>query len=607
MATLSTHVLDTAAGRPAAGPARRPGVGGRRRGSARASPTTTAGSRRSAGDLAPGDYVLRFDTGAWFAARGRPRSTPRWSSPSPSPTTSTTTCRCCSTPSATRPTVAAEPTSSSAPAGRSSAARSARSRCGVATGVITAVDAVRRRPPAPPRSSSSPTTRCCCPASSTPTCTSTSPAAPSGRASRPRPAPRPPAASRRSSTCRSTASRRPRRSRRWTAKRAAPRARCWVDVGFWGGAVPGNVGDLAPLHEAGRVRLQVLPARLGRRRVPATSTPAEFAAAMAETARLGALLIVHAEDGDAIGEPRRTGRRTPASSRSPARRGRGARDRRWSSTTARATGGARTSSTSARRAPSRRCAPPARPGVAVSVETCPHYLHFDAERDPRRRHRVQVLPADPRRRQPRRAVGRRSATATSTWSSPTTRRARPTSSARTPATSARRGAASRRSSSACPPCGPARARAGYPSPTSCAGWRRRPAGRVGLARKGRIAVGADADLCVFAPDEEFVVDAARLHHKNPVSAYAGRTLTGVVRRTWLRGEHDRPGRSPARPAAEERRDDDATTCRRRAAGADRADDRPGRVHRGVRRPPARHHARHRHQPAARTGTTPGCG
>ena len=40
---------------------------------------------------------------------------------------------------------------------------------------------------------------------------------------------------------------------------------------------------------------------------------------------------------------------------------------------------------------------------------------------------------------------------------------------------------------------------------------------------------------MFAPDEQFVVDVARLHHKNPVSAYAGRTLTGTVRRTWLRG------------------------------------------------------------------------
>ena len=64
--------------------------------------------------------------------------------------------------------------------------------------------------------------------------------------------------------------------------------------------------------------------------------------------------------------------------------------------------------------------------------------------------------------------------------------------------------------------------------------RHRLAGWVWPAR-ARSWSGADADLCVFAPDEAFVVDPARLHHKNPVSAYAGRTLTGTVRATWLRG------------------------------------------------------------------------
>ena len=34
-------------------------------------------------------------------------------------------------------------------------------------------------------------------------------------------------------------------------KRAAAAGQCWVDVAFWGGAVPGNAGELAALHEAG--------------------------------------------------------------------------------------------------------------------------------------------------------------------------------------------------------------------------------------------------------------------------------------------------------------------------------------------------------------------
>jgi allantoinase len=63
----------------------------------------------------------------------------------------------------------------------------------------------------------------------------------------------------------------------------------------------------------------------------------------------------------------------------------------------------------------------------------------------------------------------------------------------------------------------------------------RPAALAGLTRKGALARGRDADLCVFAPDDSFVVDAAALAHRNPVSAYHGQRLTGVVRRTWLRG------------------------------------------------------------------------
>jgi allantoinase len=63
-----------------------------------------------------------------------------------------------------------------------------------------------------------------------------------------------------------------------------------------------------------------------------------------------------------------------------------------------------------------------------------------------------------------------------------------------------------------------------------------PAGQTGLSHKGRIEVGCDADFCVLAPDDSFVVDAARLHHKNAVTPYAGRRLDGVVRSTWLRGE-----------------------------------------------------------------------
>jgi len=78
-------------------------------------------------------------------------------------------------------------------------------------------------------------------------------------------------------------------------------------------------------------------------------------------------------------------------------------------------------------------------------------------------------------------------------------------------------------------------RRGIPLATVLGWMSRGPADFVGLAHKGRIAVGADADLAAFAPDQLFTVRAEELLHKNPVSAYDGRQLRGVVRRTWLRG------------------------------------------------------------------------
>src|SRR5581483_3789902 len=63
-----------------------------------------------------------------------------------------------------------------------------------------------------------------------------------------------------------------------------------------------------------------------------------------------------------------------------------------------------------------------------------------------------------------------------------------------------------------------------------------PARLAGLARtKGRIAVGADADLCIWDPDAELVVDPQRLQQRHKLTPYAGCRLRGVVRTTFVRG------------------------------------------------------------------------
>src|SRR5690625_953817 len=62
-----------------------------------------------------------------------------------------------------------------------------------------------------------------------------------------------------------------------------------------------------------------------------------------------------------------------------------------------------------------------------------------------------------------------------------------------------------------------------------------PARLAGLRSKGTIGVGFDADMSIFAPDEAFVVQVDQLEHKNPITPYHERALSGVVRRVFLTG------------------------------------------------------------------------
>jgi allantoinase len=70
-----------------------------------------------------------------------------------------------------------------------------------------------------------------------------------------------------------------------------------------------------------------------------------------------------------------------------------------------------------------------------------------------------------------------------------------------------------------------------------AGWMAAaPARLAGCERrKGRIAAGYDADFVIFDSDREFIVAKERLHYRHPVSPYMGETVRGMVKATYLRG------------------------------------------------------------------------
>lgn len=63
-----------------------------------------------------------------------------------------------------------------------------------------------------------------------------------------------------------------------------------------------------------------------------------------------------------------------------------------------------------------------------------------------------------------------------------------------------------------------------------------PAKWLGLQKKGQIAVGMDADFCVWEPDAAFEVNRETFYVKHPVSPYLGQTLRGRVEATILRGQ-----------------------------------------------------------------------
>lgn len=75
-----------------------------------------------------------------------------------------------------------------------------------------------------------------------------------------------------------------------------------------------------------------------------------------------------------------------------------------------------------------------------------------------------------------------------------------------------------------------------------------PARLLGLARKGRIAPGMDADFALIEPEREWTLEAGALETRSGISPYVGRTFVGAVATTMVRGRIVyRDGSFPAGP------------------------------------------------------------
>lgn len=323
-------------------------------------------------------------------------------------------------------------------------------------------------------------------------------------------------------------------------KRAASEGKLWVDVGFCGGVVPGNVGELAGLRDAGVLAFKCFLTESGVDEFRKVGE-SDLRPAMRALAELDAPLFVHAEFDGPIDEakarmpseldPRRyeawlASRPKQAENEAVAFVTRLAGELHSRAHVVHLSSAEALSHLLDAR----------NDGARVSAETCPHYLHFCAEHIPDGRTEFKCAP-------PIREAANRELL----WSALGSGLIDQVVSDHSPCVAELKhretgdflaawgGIASLQLTLAVVW---SEARARNASIAQVSRWMSStPAALVGLdGRKGTFVPGADADLVVFDPDARFTVEAEKLAHKNHLTPYDGRELFGVVRETWLRGE-----------------------------------------------------------------------
>jgi allantoinase len=317
------------------------------------------------------------------------------------------------------------------------------------------------------------------------------------------------------------------------AKKSAAHGRCHVDVAFWGGVVPGNSEDLAPLAQAGVLGFKCFLSPSGVDEFEHVAE-ADLRQALPVLAGLGLPLLVHAELPALLLEPDGDPRayRTWLHTRPPA-----------AEVAAIELLGRLASEYDAHIHIVHLATAEALPvirqlrrdGVQLTVETCPHYLTFTAEAI---RDGATAWKCAP----PIRSASNREAL----WQALNARDIDLIASDHSPAPAALKGVDDGDFVSAWG--GIASLQLGLPAIWTQAsqrgftldqvvGWMSEgPAQLAGFSSKGRLTPGADADLVFFDPDANWIVDPNALHHRHPLTPYAGMRLNGVVQRTMLRGD-----------------------------------------------------------------------
>ena len=345
------------------------------------------------------------------------------------------------------------------------------------------------------------------------------------------------------------------------AKRAAARGRCHVDVAFWGGVVPGNGGDLEAMIDAGVRGFKCFLVPSGVAEFEPVGE-ADLRQALPILARRGVPLLVHAEAPQFVSAPTASDYTTFLESRPPiaeaaAVRAMAALSRKFD---------ARVHIVHVASAEAvEEIARAKADGVSITAETCPHYLTFTAAEIPGGATEFKCAPPIREARHCDALFdgldrGVLDLVATDHSPAPESMKCRgdfmrawggiASLELSLPAVWTARLKPSRYDDSAnrCDISDVARRL--QPSVSDLARWlSAAPAALARLQhRKGRIAADYDADLVVWDPDAEFTVDAGRLQQRHKVTPYAGRTLRGVVRATYLRGERVWDGGTLAAPA-----------------------------------------------------------